>query len=323
MDFSKYITTVIMLLIVYNVYNIAKSYIADDESHQTYKNVNRYLVNEAVLCNNKLPILWIYMEYDKNSRWWENFYSRTSNDLNQPYLYLTIKSIIDRCGSHFNVCLIDDESLSDIIPDWNVNIEKTANPIKGNLRDLAQAYILKYYGGLFVPPSFLCTKNLSTMYHDSVFDEKVLVGELRSASITSTNSDVFVSKKFIGAYKNCKIIDDYIEYLKQLISIDCTNESVFKGSAETWLHEQAKKENVITIPAKFLGVKDITNKIVTIDKLVGSSFVDFCPEALGIYFPQEQILNRTAYQWFANLNANQLLESDTIMGKLIVSNYVG
>ena len=322
MDFSKYLTTTIMLLIVYGVYGAIKDYITEDDDFRTYNNVSRYLVNETTLSKSKLPILWIYMDYDKNSRWWQNFYSRNSTDLNQPYLFLTIKSIINQCGSHFNICLIDDESLVNIIPGWTTEIEKTSNPVKGKLRDLAQAYILKHYGGLFVPPSFLCTKNLATMYHDSVFDDKVLVGELNNENITSTNLDVFVSKKFMGAYKNCKVIDEYIEYLQHLISVDYTSESVFKGSADMWLQEQSKKENVIIIPAKCLGVKDVTNKNVTLDKLIGSSFVDFCPKALGVYFPQEQILNRTAYQWFANLNASQLLESDTIMGKLLVSNYI-
>ena len=322
MDYSKYLTTIIMLLLVYSVYGIAKSYITEDDDIRNYNNVGKYLVNETSLANSKLPILWVYMDYDKNSRWWQNFYSRTSTDLNQPYLYLTIKSIINQCGGAFNICLIDDETLVNIIPGWTIEIEKTSNPVKGKLRDLAQAYILKYYGGLFVPPSFLCTKNLATMYHDSVFDDKVLVGELNNENITSTNLDVFVSKKFIGARKNCKVIDDYINYLQHLISVDYTAESVFNGSADMWLQEQSKKENVIIIPAKYLGVKDVTNKNVTLDNLVGSSFVDFCPKSLGVYFPQEQILNRTAYQWFANLNAKQLLESNTIMGKLLVSNYI-
>ena len=145
MDFSKYLTTTIMLLLVYGVYGTIKSYITKDDDFRTYNNVSRYLVNETTLSKSKLPILWIYMDYDKNSRWWQNFYSRNSTDLNQPYLFLTIKSIINHCGGYFNICLIDDESLVNIIPGWTTEIEKTSNPIKGKLRDLAQACILKHY----------------------------------------------------------------------------------------------------------------------------------------------------------------------------------
>ena len=131
---------------------------------------------------------------------------------------------------------------------------------------------------------------------------------------------VFVSKKFIGSHKNSKTIDNYINYLQELISTDYTSKSVFEGSADNWLYEQSKLDNITIIDAKYLGAKDASNKNVTVDTLIGSSFVDFSRKALGVYFPQEQLLNRTSYQWFTNLNARQLLESDTIMGKLLVSN---
>lgn len=322
MDYSKYISSIIMLVIVFSVYGFAKGYINQDEEYTNYKNVKRYLVNDSSLAKSKLPILWIYMDYEKNSRWWENFYSRNSTDLNQPYLYLTVKSIIDHCGGHFNICVIDDETLHNIIPGWTHKLCSLSDPLKCKLRDLAQAYILKYYGGLFVPPSFLCTKNLASVYYDSVYDDKIIIGELNNENVTSNVADVFVSKKFIGAHKNCKIIDEYINYLQHLLSVDYTVESVFKGSANMWLQEQIKKGDVYVIPAKLMGVKDIENKYITIDQLIGNTFIDFCPNKLGVYFPQEKILNRTAYQWFANLNSRQVLESDTIMGKLIVSNYV-
>jgi len=319
MKYTNYLATIIMLLIVYGVYGIVKSYISEDEEFKNYNNVSQYLVNDSSLAKSKLPILWIYMDYEKNSRWWESFYSRNSTDLNQPYLYLTIKSIIDQCGGHFNICLIDDKTLPDIIPGWTTDLDALSNPLKSNFRDLAQARLLKHYGGMFIPPSFMCIKNLANMYHDSVFGGNVFVGELNNENKTSDTLDVFVSKKFIGAHKNSKTLDNYINYLQELISTDYTSKSVFEGSADTWLYEQSKLDKVTIIDAKYLGAKDASNKNVTVDALIGSSFVDFSPKALGVYFPQEQLLTRTSYQWFTNLNARQLLESDTIMGKLLVS----
>ena len=60
----------------------------------------------------KKPILWVHIDYKKNSRNWESFYSRSNNDINQDYLYLTIRSIIDNCGDDSHICLIDDNSFS-------------------------------------------------------------------------------------------------------------------------------------------------------------------------------------------------------------------
>ena len=37
---------------------------------------------------------------------------------NQAYQLLTIKSIVDKCSDDFNICIIDDNSFSKIIPQW-------------------------------------------------------------------------------------------------------------------------------------------------------------------------------------------------------------
>ena len=41
----------------------------------------------------KKPIMWIHIKYEYNARKWLSFGSRSSCELNQPYLYLTLKSI--------------------------------------------------------------------------------------------------------------------------------------------------------------------------------------------------------------------------------------
>ena len=56
------------------------------------------------------PNIWIHIDYEKNSRNWKSFYSRNSRHLNQPYLHLTIKSIIRYCQDDFNICLINDDT---------------------------------------------------------------------------------------------------------------------------------------------------------------------------------------------------------------------
>ena len=49
------------------------------------------------------PKLWIHSKYVRNSRVWKSFRSRSSLDLNQPYIHLTIKSIIYHCGNEYSV----------------------------------------------------------------------------------------------------------------------------------------------------------------------------------------------------------------------------
>ena len=70
--------------------------------------IQKYLLTDNKFKNNK-PFLWIHVPYEINSRSWESFKSRQNTNLNLPYMYLTIKSIIKHCGDSFNICLIDDK----------------------------------------------------------------------------------------------------------------------------------------------------------------------------------------------------------------------
>lgn len=130
----KYIGSLAVLLIMslmYEKYKKRESF--DDESKQ-YELVRKYLLNHSSLAQSKKPILWIHMNYDMNARSWSSFGSRNNDHLNQPYIFLTIKSIIDKCGSDFNICIIDDSTFGKILPGWTIDLHMTADPIRSKLR---------------------------------------------------------------------------------------------------------------------------------------------------------------------------------------------
>ena len=125
-----------------------------------YTLMTKYLSTESSLAKSKKPILWIHVPHQYNARKWENFGSRSSFDLNQPYLYLTVKSIIKNCDDSFKICLIDDNSFKKLIPDWNVDLSAVGEPICNYIRQMAIAKLIYNYGGLSVPISFLCFRDL-------------------------------------------------------------------------------------------------------------------------------------------------------------------
>ena len=70
---------------------------AKDMENRDYKAIRDILEEQRDdLAQSKKPIVWIHIPYEINSRSWDSFYSRNSENLNQPYLYLTIESIINR-----------------------------------------------------------------------------------------------------------------------------------------------------------------------------------------------------------------------------------
>jgi len=319
MNYSKYILSTILLLAAGMIYDRYKNSVADDEAARHYELVKKYLVQDSSLARSKLPIIWIHVNYEYNARWWQSFYSRGTDDLNQPYMFITIKSIIDRCGEDFNICIIDDSSFKDIIPGWNIDMSRVASPIRCKIRDLAMARLLKTYGGMILPPTFLCTKNLADMYYTETCCGKPFVVETIDSNSSSAMTTFFPSKTVMGCAKGCGVIDDYIQYLEQLVSSDYTAESEFLGSQDRWLTMMVEQGQVNLVGAKLIGAADASGKPVVLERLMGNTYVDFAPTALGVLLPGKQILERTSFQWFARQSVRQALACDNVAGKLLLT----
>lgn len=319
MNYIKYGTTLILLLTLGLVYDKYKGYIVDDEDTRHYELVRKYLLNDSSLAQSKRPIMWIHNEYNVNSRNWEGFGSRNTKDLNQPYLHLIIKTLIDKCGNDFNICLIDDDTFGNVIPDWNIKLHLVADPIKGKLRQLAFARLLNSFGGFLIPSSFLCFKNLIDVYNSGVSNKRMFVGEMINKTNTAGTKMFAPSTQFMGCRKNSEIMKEYIQYLENINSHDYTDESNFAGYYSIWCSEKIRSGEINLITSDKLGVKDRTENPVTIERLIGNSYIDLCSSAYGLYIPHCEILNRTSFQWFARLSTKQVLESDTNIGKYLLA----
>jgi hypothetical protein len=79
------------------------------------------------------------------------------------------------------------------------------------------------------------------------------------------------------------------------------------------------------ISADDLGCRNAkTKKPILIEDLMSDYDIDLSPDALGIYIPADELLKRTAYQWFAELCPRKVLEANTMISKyLLVSQTVG
>ena len=315
-----------LLGIVYNEFK--RKYLDDENDH--YNIVKKYLLNDTdeflkKLPDSKLPIIWIHSKYEVNARNWVDFYSRNTKDLNQPYKELTLKTIIDKCGSDFNICLINDESFSDLIPNWNIDIHKVADPIKSNIRELAIAKILDTYGGMLLPDSFICLDSLKYIYNTGIQDDKMFVSELLHTNNVNTpecnmetRNNYYPSTKLMGCAKETTSMKCYINMLETLISQDSTAESVFTGEIQLWLNEKVKGQDINIITSEYLGGRDNNGKIVTLDELMGSTFIEFHDSMLGIYIPDNELLLRSKYSWLSRMSSQQVLESNNVLGKYLV-----
>ena len=325
MEYKNLIITLFILIGAGYIYDKLKLKEEENKNQIDYNLVRKYLLNENSLLENKKPILWIHIDYDVNSRKWCTFMSRNSKDLNQPYLHLTVKSIIDKCGEDFFVCLIDDSTFKKLLPDWTIDFSKLGNPIKNNIRKLALAEVLYNYGGMLVPNSFICFKNLMPLYEKYTTNNGVnngmFIGEFVDRSHGSNVSDFSPNILFMGCTQNSEQMGELVSYLQILNSKDNTSQRDFTGIESKWCRNKINNKDISIISASILGTKDRNNKPVGIEELLSNNFLELHADSMGLYIPGNELLKRTSYNWFVYLEAENVLKSDTQIGKyLLISN---
>ena len=285
-----------------------------------YNLVKKYLLNDKSLTDTRKPFMWVFIDYEVNARNWSSWGSRNSTNLNQPYMYLTIRSIVEQCGKSFNVVLVDDAAFQRLLPNWTIKVQNLPFPLKQHLRDLAMAKVLYKYGGMTVPASFICLKDLKPAYSELL---KGAGKTMFAGEFVSRNDSVafFPDSKLMGCTKESPVMQQYIAYLEPLVSSDYTNEYEFLGQNDRWLYKQIIAKKMSMLCGTLIGTKTMNGAPVVIETLLGEEDVDFAKGAYGVYVPEDQILNRLAFQWFARLSPRQVLTSNTVVGKyLLLSN---
>jgi len=289
-----------------------------EESGDTYEAIQKYLLDDVTLGKSKKPILWIHVPYEYNSRNWLSFGSRSSFDLNQPYLYLTVRSILKQCDDSFTICIIDDASFKRLIPGWNINMTTISDPILSNMRMMGLMKLLYIYGGLVCPISFVCLKNLHGLYEKGIRGEKMFVCETVDRNSTSTDVDFFPNFTFCGAPKECETVRELCSFIERTSSHDYTAETKFLGNYDKWCKQRIENGTMNMIEGVEIGTKTIDERPIILDDLMSNHYLDLYQGTYGILIPADEILNRRKYEWFARLSQKQVMESDTIIGNYLL-----
>ena len=321
MDLARIVVLTTALLLVGILYNKYKSDGETEDALADYKLVEDYLLNDSSLATSSKPLMWLHLSYEPNGRWWPSFFSRVTREVNQPYLNLTIKSLVEKCGDSFNICIIDDRSFAKIIPGWDVDLERVGSPVKEHLRAVALMKVLHAYGGLIVPPSFLCMEDLGQVYSEGTEDDALLCGEVPNRSVSASSQPATLSTNFIGCRRGSTVCGEFIEELARMASQDSSDAVSFLGKSGNWLEKAERLGHVNKVDGTALGVISAKGTRIDISELLGQSQVDFAPNLLGILFPAEEALERTNYQWFPRLSPKQVLASNTCFGRALLRRF--
>lgn len=321
-DSSKITTSLMFFGAAIVIGYIVNKFTPEYKDSNDYEIIKKYVLNDSPLYGHNRPKLWIHTKYEINSRKWSDFYSRNSTDLNQPYIHLTIKSIINHCSNDFNICLIDDETFSKIIPEWKIDVLRAPEPFKSHYRELGLAQLLQHYGGMVVPNSFICTKPLIDFYEESIEGNRPFVCEricrtsnqFRKSAKSTFCPDTF----FMGAPKHNETMTELVEYLQQHNKHPLFNEeSEFLGYSSHWCTEAIREGKMNLICGRRIGTKTNKRAPILLEDLMEESALDLSPDCVGVYLPGDDILTRPKYQWFATMSSRELLETRLIVVKYL------
>jgi hypothetical protein len=307
-----------ILLVLGFLYRRFEDKVRREEDKDNYDAIQKYLLDDITLGKSKKPILWIHVPYEYNSRKWLSFGSRSSFDLNQPYLYLTVRSILKHCEDSFTICIFDDNSFKKLIPNWNIDMSRLSEPILSNIRVLGTMKLLHIYGGLMCPISFLCMNNLSGLYAKGTRGNKMFICETVDRNSTSVGRNFYPNISFCGAPKECETVARLCNYIEIITSNDHTAESKFLGQYDRWCMKKVEEGKINLIDGHEIGTKTIDDKQIILDDLMSNNYLDLYKGTYGILIPSNELLNRLQYGWFVRSSQRQVLESDTIIGNYLL-----
>jgi hypothetical protein len=289
-----------------------------EENKDNYDAIQQFLLDDVTLGKSKKPILWIHVPYEYNSRKWLDFGSRSSFDLNQPYLYLTVRSIIKQCGNSFTICIYDDNSFGKLLPGWSIDMTRLSDPILSNMRTLGMMKLLYTYGGMHCPISFLCMKDLSGLYAKGTRGDKMFVCETIDRNSTSNVKNFYPNTSFCGAPRENKIVADLCNYIQLVSSNDHTAEAKFLGKFDKWCMSKVQEGSINLIEGVEIGTKTVNEEQIILDDLMSNHYLDLYKDTYGILIPSDELLSRIQYGWFVRSSPRQVLESDTIIGNYLL-----
>ena len=262
--------------------------------------VDNFFYTATFLKASKRRKLWIYMEFDRNSRLWESFGSRSSTKLNLAYINLCIKSIIDWCAESYDIIIFSDIDMNEILEE-DFDYKKLSGPLLDKYRHISLMKILHKYGGVMVPPSFFLKNSIKKIDNDKIWyvsdvnniDNVIMANRTMSTCLSGSNA-------------NNSQLQEYIDSLSK--DSDCPFQ-------ENYL----VKHNIPYIDGKLIGTKDANDKRIMLEDLMSSKSITFSENNIGLYMPHNQLVKRKIYNWFCKMSEEQVLNTNCAFSFYILS----
>ena len=269
--------------------------------------IDVYFFSELYLKKSKNRKLWIHLPFEKNSREWESFGSRTSHKLNLAYMTLCIKSIIDWCGQSYDIIIYDDTNIPVLLPETKVELTKLSGTLLDKYRELCKLQILCMYGGIMVPPSLFLRKNIKEIDDPKLWfvcetynDDNVSYSNLtHSTQLMGSNAENVELQKYIQIYAK-ELTKDFVEN-------------------HNFDMNYFKENHIPYIDGKLIGTKTRYNDKISIEDLMSNKKIILDKTHIGLYIPHDQLIKRRVYNWYCNLSEEEVLKCQVFISYYMLS----
>ena len=297
---------VLFSILIYKYYNIKYNNKVIEFKKENI-DIDVYFFSELYLKQSKNRKIWIHIPFEKNSREWESFGSRTTTKLNLAYMSLCIKSIIDWCGQDYDIIIYDDTNISSILPDTKIDLLKLSGSLLYKYRELCKTQILYKYGGIIVPPSLFLIKNIKEIDDPNVW--------YVSETINDNNvsfSNLSYSTQLMGSNENNEELKKYIEIYSNELKEDFVESNNFSMN-------YFKQNNIPYIDGKLIGTKNRYNNKILLEDLMSNKKIILDKQHVGLYIPHEQLIKRTKYNWYCRLSEEEVLQCQVFISYYMLS----
>ena len=296
-------------------------------SNNEFELIKQYLINDTPLYGYGKPHLWIHTKHEINARQWREHNGRNNCDMNIPFILMSVHSIVNQCSKDFNVCLIEDDTFTKLIPGWDVDVSAYPEPMQSFVRQIGMLKLVYFYGGMVVPNTFVCKQSLMPFYNDWTDNGTAFFGQVHSKS-NHPGAKMFLPGLLVfGAKKNNECIQTICQALKR----KCANNDIFLSGGGMLFERHSERlcnvavdnEEAVEVDAQFFGMKDVNNRPLFLEDWLEERDLEINPNICGLAFEYDEMVLRHKNAWLAYISRSELESRDqTSLVKLWKSSMV-
>lgn len=265
------------------------------------------------------PTLWLYYDQsDVNSRWWQDFGSRSSRVLHTPFLNLCYQSIATHCGQTYNIRVIAGlTDLATLLGGWEELPKSLQNPLASVQQaemNYIRAKLLKTYGGLWVTPSCIFVKDMPDFKESK---EVIFTGMDTKDMLSDSEGTLAPGTQVMYSPRKEHPIFIELERLSRERLERREGGMQFRHDISNDLRDVMRDYSGKYVYISSLEFSRKPNgQRIELEDLLAQGQMPICSKAVYVPVYWYELKRRSNFAWFLRLSEDQIMSSELVVSKL-------